>query len=70
MTKVLPCAVLALLLLAGCAHHYDMTLTNGIRVTNVTKPILNTDTDQYTYKDVAGNEHRVGAARVLEIKPH
>jgi hypothetical protein len=70
MKKALPCAVLALLLWAGCAHHYDMTLTNGIRVTNVTKPVLNTDTDQYTYKDVAGNEHQVSAGRVLEIKSH
>jgi hypothetical protein len=69
MKKVLP--VLAVtLLLAGCAHHYDMTLTNGIRITNVTKPVLNNDTEQFSYKDVAGNEHRVSAARVLEIKPH
>ena len=58
------------LLLAGCAHRYDMTLTNGIRVTNVTKPILNTESGQFTYKDVAGNEHHVSESRVLEIKPH
>jgi hypothetical protein len=69
MKKVLPVLVVALLL-TGCAHRYDMTLTNGIRITNVTKPVLNTDTDQFTYKDVAGNERHVSAARVMEIKPH
>jgi hypothetical protein len=69
MKKVLPLLVAALAL-AGCAEHYDMTLTNGVRVTNVTKPVLNTDTETFYYKDVAGNEHHVGQARVLEIKPH
>ncbi|HEX4121583.1 MAG TPA: YgdI/YgdR family lipoprotein [Verrucomicrobiae bacterium] len=69
MKKVLPVLVIVLLL-AGCAHHYDMALTNGIRITNVTKPVLNDDSEQYTYKDVAGNEHHVSASRVLEIKPH
>jgi hypothetical protein len=69
MKKVLPMLGLTLLL-AGCAHHYDMYLTNGVRITNVTKPVLNDNTEQFTYKDVAGNEHHVSAARVLEIKPH
>ncbi len=58
------------LLLAGCAQHYDMTLTNGVRVTNVTKPILDADTGLFTYKDVAGNKRQVSESRVLEIKPH
>ena len=58
------------LLLAGCAHRYDMTLTNGVRVTNVTKPLLNQESGQYTYKDVAGNQRHVSQSRVLEIKPH
>ena len=69
MKKVLPLLVTALLL-AGCAHRYDMTLTNGVRVTNVTKPVLNVDSGQFTYKDVAGTERHVSQSRVLEIKPH
>lgn len=69
MKKVLPLLVVTVLL-AGCAHRYDMTLTNGVRVTNVTKPVLNSDSGQFTYKDVAGNERHVSASRVLEIKPH
>jgi uncharacterized lipoprotein YajG len=69
MNKVLP-MLAAALLLAGCAQHYDMTLTNGVRVTNVTKPILNTESGTYNYKDVAGTERHVSQSRVLEIKPH
>jgi hypothetical protein len=69
MKKVLPLLVVALGL-AGCARHYDLMLTNGVRVTNVTKPILNSDTETFYYKDVAGNEHHVSQVRVLEIRPH
>jgi uncharacterized lipoprotein YajG len=69
MKKVLP-SLVAGLLLAGCAQHYDMTLTNGVRVTNVTKPVLNSDSGMFTYKDVAGNVRHVSESRVLEIKPH
>ncbi|HUD48110.1 MAG TPA: YgdI/YgdR family lipoprotein [Candidatus Baltobacteraceae bacterium] len=69
MKKVCP-LLIAALLLAGCAHRYDMVLTNGIKVTNVTKPVLNTESGQYTYKDVAGNQRRVSQSRVLEIMPH
>jgi hypothetical protein len=69
MKKVIPLLVTALLL-AGCAQHYDMMLTDGVRVTNVTRPVFNAETGQFTYKDVAGNVRRVSQARVLEIKPH
>ncbi|HEY3855533.1 MAG TPA: YgdI/YgdR family lipoprotein [Verrucomicrobiae bacterium] len=69
MKKVLPSLAVALLL-SGCARHYDMTLTNGMRVTNVTKPVLDEEASTYSYKDVAGNEHKVSQVRVLEIKPH
>jgi hypothetical protein len=69
LAKLLPC-LFAIALLSGCAHHYDMTLTNGLKVTNVTKPILNRDTGVFTYKDVAGHEHKVSAGRVVEIGPH
>lgn len=69
MKKVTP-FLAAALLVTGCAQHYDMVLTNGIRVTNVTKPVLNDDNATYTYKDVAGNVRHVSESRVLEIKPH
>jgi uncharacterized lipoprotein YajG len=60
----------AVVLLAGCARHYDMVLTNGVRVTNVTKPVLNSESGSYTYKDVTGAVRHVSQSRVLEIKPH
>jgi hypothetical protein len=69
MNKVPPFLV-ATLLLAGCAQHYDMTLTNGVRVTNVTKPVLNEGGGYYSYKDVSGQVRHVSQARVLEIRPH
>ena len=67
--KILPWLVAAGLL-AGCAHRYDITLTNGERVTNVTKPRLNRDAGAFFYKDVAGNDHHVSAGRVVDIAPH
>jgi len=62
-------AVLAACLLSGCAH-YDLMLTNGMRITNVTKPKLDKFNDVYVYKDVAGNQRYVSAGRVIEIAPH
>jgi hypothetical protein len=47
-----------------------MTLTNGVRVTNVSKPVLNREAGVYTYKDVAGNVKHVNAAHVVDISPH
>jgi hypothetical protein len=62
--------LLSAALLAGCARHYDMTLTNGTRITNVTKPVLNREAGAFYYKDVAGKVHHISSGRVLEIKPH
>jgi hypothetical protein len=57
-------------LLSGCAHHYDMVLTNGMRVTRVSKPVFNQQSGVYTYTDVAGNTRTISASRVEEIEPH
>jgi hypothetical protein len=62
--------LLAAALLTGCAHRYDMTLTNGMRLTNVSKPILDRESGVYTYKDVSGKVRHVFAGRVVEIAPH
>jgi len=62
--------LLAAVLLSGCAHRYDIMLTNGGRVTNVTKPVLDRETGVFTYNDVAGNEHKISAGRVVDIGPH
>jgi hypothetical protein len=63
-------ALLCAALLGGCAHCYDMTLTNGERVTNVTKPVLDKQKGVFTYKDVAGHLHHISAGRVVDIGPH
>ena len=50
--------------------HYDMTLTNGMRITNVTKPVLDRGEGAFYYKNVAGTVRHISAGRVVEIKPH
>jgi len=57
-------------LLTGCARRYDIVLTDGTRVTNVTRPVKDKETGVLSYKDVAGNVHQKNAARVVEIVPH
>jgi hypothetical protein len=69
LAKVLPW-VFSAAFLAGCARHYDMTLTNGTRITNVTKPKLYKDAGAYYYKDVDGKVHHISAGRVVDIQPH
>jgi hypothetical protein len=69
LVKILP-LFSSTALLAGCAHRYDITLTNGVRLTNVTKPVLHRDDGVFIYKDVTGKEHHVNAARVVDIGPH
>jgi hypothetical protein len=63
-------ALLCALVVTGCARRYDMMLTNGGRITNVTKPVFDKEKGTFTYKDVAGNSHHVSSGKVVEIKPH
>ena len=63
-------SALAAGLLTGCAHRYDMQLTNGVLISNVSKPVLDRQNGVYIYKDVAGNKRYVSAGRVTEIGPH
>jgi Bacterial protein of unknown function (DUF903) len=69
LTKLLP-SVFCAALLAGCAHRYDMTLTNGARITNVSKPEFHRDEGAFYYKDVTGKVHHVNSGHVVEITPH
>jgi type IV secretory pathway VirD2 relaxase len=62
--------LLGAVFLAGCMHHYDLTLINGMRITRVSKPKLNKETGVYTYKDIKGRTNSISAARVVEIAPH
>jgi hypothetical protein len=65
---ILLSCLFAAALVSGCAHRWDMVLTNGARVTNISKP--KREGDVYVYKDVAGNVRHISAGRVLDIGPH
>jgi hypothetical protein len=67
--KLLPW-VFSAALVTGCAHRYDMTLTNGTRITNVSKPEFHRDEGAFYYKDVTGKVHHVNSGHVVEIRPH
>lgn len=61
-------AALAALLLAGCARHYKMTLTNGNTITTSSKPRLNKEGNTYIFKNLNGKETSISAGRVTEIE--
>jgi hypothetical protein len=65
--------IFALLLAAsafcGCVH-YDMTLTNGGRVTNVRKPTYNAEGGYWTYVTADGKHITLPASRVVSVVPH
>src|SRR3954469_5410900 len=58
---------LCLLLLAGCASQYVITLNNGTKLTTASKPVLKNG--RYHYKDGAGHENVVSEVRVRQIEP-
>jgi hypothetical protein len=62
--------LLGAVLLTGCLHRYDITLTNGMKMTRVSKPKLNKETGLYTFKDIRGQKKTIAGARVVEIAPH
>ena len=68
-----PRTIFALLLaaaaLGGCAR-YDMTLTNGGRVTNVRKPTRSKDGSYWSYVTASGTTNTVPAGRVISIVRH
>jgi hypothetical protein len=69
MKKFLPAALLALLLLPGCANRYRITLNNGNVIDTRTKPRLDASGMTYHFKDATGREMQVTAIRIREIAP-
>ena len=70
MKNILVLPVGAVVLLAGCMHNYDITLVNGMKITRVSKPKLDKETDVYTFKDIKGRKKPSTLRRVVEIAPH
>jgi hypothetical protein len=56
--------------LTGCMHRYDVTLTNGMKITHVSKPKLDKQSGLYVFKNIKGQKEYITAARVIEIAPH
>jgi hypothetical protein len=63
------CCFVLVLLLTGCMR-YDVTFTNGLKITSVSKPRLNKQTGDYTFVDGSGRKVNVKQGRVLLIQPH
>jgi len=61
--------LLAASVFCGCVR-YDMTLTNGAKVTNVPKPVRSKDGSYYTIKMNNGQTYIIPAGRVVNIAPH
>jgi hypothetical protein len=67
-TKLLVSIVaVGMLLLAGCARHYTITLNSGNRITTLGKPKL--EHGKYVFKDAKGQVDSVPAGRVREVAP-
>jgi hypothetical protein len=62
--------LLLTLVLTGCRSTYDLTLTNGVKITGVTKPQLNKETGQYVFQDAKGRPGSIPEMRVRAIEPH
>jgi hypothetical protein len=56
-----------LCLLSGCAHEYVMTLSNGVKLTTASKPVLKQG--RYIYKDANGKQQFQPEGRVRQIEP-
>jgi hypothetical protein len=60
---------LCLILLGGCTHSYQITLSNGNTLTTSSKPKVNKEGDAYIFKDANGVPASVPRSRVKEIAP-
>jgi hypothetical protein len=62
-----PFLLLGFLLLAGCAHDYDVTLSNGSVIRASNRPVLRQG--YYTFQDGSGETVQINALRVRQIAP-
>jgi len=62
-------AVLALLLLGGCARRFNILTNNGRVITAKGKPKYDPDNSVFIFKDANGVERRISAGSVRQIAP-
>jgi len=60
----------AAVLLAGCRSAYDVTLTNGMQFTGVSKPKLDKDKQMFVFKNMSGKTYTIPESRIRTIEPH
>lgn len=70
MKKIFPALLLALIVCAGCASHYDITLNNGMVITSHGKPHLDKDKGRYLFTNASGQPDSISILRVRQIAPH
>jgi hypothetical protein len=68
MKRLLFGLALCVLLPTGCAQRYDLTLRNGNVIRATTKPVLD-ESGFYVFKDLNGEETRIGMGRVRQLAP-
>ena len=61
--------LLALILCAGCARIYNITLNDGDVITSRGKPIFDQARSGYIYTDADGHTTYISELRVKEIEP-
>jgi hypothetical protein len=67
--KYLVVLLSVMVLCAGCRTKYDITLSNGNKITGVSKPVLNKETGFYEFKLANGKQEAVKSMRVRTIEP-
>ena len=67
MKSLFTLALLATLLLTGCARHYTITLNSGSRISTHGKPRV--QNGYYLFKDAKGQPGSVPVGRVQEVSP-
>jgi ABC-type Fe3+-hydroxamate transport system substrate-binding protein len=59
--------LLLVLLLVGCAQHYNITLSNNNVLTSTGKPRYNRTNETYEFKDSFGKTTSIPAFKIKEI---
>ena len=70
LMKKLFLLLLGIVVLTGCKTSYDLTLNNGKKITDISKPVFDETTGLYRFKTANGRDVKVSAGQVRTIEPH